>query len=98
MTTAQEALESLARASKHLAEAERQAGPSVLPWEDQAGKHRIVKKDALPAPIRRQVSTLGRHCLEVAERVRKVPLTVNEKAAADKEKALRRQARATKGG
>lgn len=95
--TAADALEALARAQKHLAEAERQAGPSVVRWSDAADQrevvHEIVKKDALPASIHRQIANLSRRCLEVASRVKAIPLTMNEKAAADKEKALRRQAR-----
>lgn len=94
--TAADALEVLTRALKHLVEADRQATPFVLRWEDGAGKHEKVKKDALPTSIHRQIANLGRHCLEVAERVRKVPLTVDEKAAAQKERLLRRQATAEK--
>ncbi len=84
----------LEEAQGQVAAAGKQAEASVIEWTGERGEpHRVVRRDALPAPIRRRIARVGRLLEELVPDVKAVPVTRGQLALQKQERARRRDAR-----
>lgn len=92
--TASDALMALARAQGRIRRAAEQAKPSVHQWTDEKGPHEKISRDALPKRITRRALRLADLVETLAEDVRAMPVTREQRALA---KVARQKAMGTHG-
>ena len=83
LATAGEALKALGKALEHMKGAGQAAEATKLDWEEKGQPRSLVKRDALPAGIRRKIAGL-------AAKVEALPVTKDQAAVAKVEKAKRK--------
>jgi hypothetical protein len=91
LATIQDGLAALNKALKHVLAAGQAAEATTLAWEDEKGKKKVkVKRDALPAAIRRSIACEQAHLEKLLARVKAIPVTKDQVLAAKAEKAKRK--------
>jgi len=90
LATARDALAAVQRALGHIKQAARSAGPTTFAWEEKGYPLLKVKRDALPAGIRRKISGLATRVEAVMAEVKAIPVTKDQVVMAKAEKAKRK--------
>ena len=90
LATAGEALKSLGKALEHMKGAGQAAEATKLDWEEKGQPRSLVKRDALPAGLRRKISGLAAKVEAVMAEVKAIPVTNDQVVMAKAEKANRK--------
>jgi len=85
-----EALKLLEKASGHIDNASKAAQATKLDWEEKSQARSLVKRDALPAGIRRKIAGLATRVETLMAEVRAIPVTKDQAVMAKAEKAKRK--------
>ncbi len=90
LATTQEGLAALNIALRHIMDAGKLAKATRLDWEEKGQPRSLVKRDALPAGIRRKITGLVAKVEAVMAEVKAIPVTKDQAAVAKVEKAKRK--------
>lgn len=90
LVTARDALVALQKTLGHIKQAARSAEATKLDWEEKGQPKSLVKRDALPAGIRRKIAGLAAKVEAVMAEVKAIPVTKDQAAVAKVEKAKRK--------
>ena len=92
-----DALKALGQALKRLNHAAERAKPTRHEWSDGKGPHVKVSRDGLPRSVTTRAARLATQVEALAQEVKALPITPEQKAQARVERAKRREGERAKG-